>query len=658
MDDLGDKASSRSFAYSQEQAVNIVAMVSNSGGFLKKPDPKTIKRELEQLKKKYIDLDLYAKTLVEYYKEGKIPRQIRAQIAPILFPKNKEYCGRLHLMEYMIILAFIFAIEEINMDSSLLPNITLGYHIYDTCADPKNSVMYALKILSGYQRETPNYSCMKSGEVAGFVGDSGFTTTLALAQLLSLYRYTQIVYQVTDPLLSDREKYPNLYRMVPNDSFRYLAFVKFLEHFGWNWVGIITPKDGGGEMELRELRKLMTSHGICIEFVIKLTESWETNKKMMNKYMQKVNFEDKCGDSISFNEYGELPNVLHIENWIALDLKQDGYFQERIRVGWFEEPLEGGMQFSVRDADITWKNNTRPESRCNKRCLPGHRKASTRGIHSCCYHCVPCAKGEVSNVTVITVIYSVITLAILGVFIHKWDTPIVKANNRTVSFILLTSILLSFLCVFLFLGRPVDITCMLRQKLFAIFFSVALSSVLGKTITVCIVFKATKPGSSWKKWISVNVASYVVWSCFSFQVLSCIIWLSIFPPHKEYDMTSHPGRIIIQCNEGSVIGFYSVLGYMGFLAAVSFLLAFMVRTLPDSFNEAKYITFSMLVFCSVWIAMIPAYLSTRGKYMVAVEVFAILTSSAGILSCIFFPKTYIIVIRPELNCHKLMMRKN
>ncbi|PIO13820.1 hypothetical protein AB205_0009710, partial [Aquarana catesbeiana] len=313
-----------------------------------------------------------------------------------------------------------------------------------------------------------------------------------------------------------------------------------------------------------------------------------------------------------------------------------------------------------------------PKARCNEPCLPGSRKVPTDGIHVCCYHCVPCSDGEIANETdsdicqkcpvdtwaderkiicipktydylsyetniialafyFISILCSVETLSILTLFIIFRDTPIVKANNRTVSFILLTSILLSFLCVFLFLGHPVDITCMLRQSLFGVFFSIAVSSVLAKTITVCIAFKASKPGSYWRKWVGEKTSNSVVIICSSVQVVICVIWLSVSPPYQEYDMHSYPRKIIIQCNEGSVISFYSVLGYMGFLSAVSFVLAFMVRTLPDSFNEAKYITFSMLVFCSVWIAMIPAYLSTRGKYMVAVEVFAILTSSTGLL---------------------------
>ncbi|XP_063281789.1 vomeronasal type-2 receptor 26-like [Pelobates fuscus] len=256
--------------------------------------------------------------------------------------------------------------------------------------------------------------------------------------------------------------------------------------------------------------------------------------------------------------------------------------------------------------------------------------------------------------SLISLFFSLITVFILGLFILFRDTPIVRANNRNLSFILLVSLMLSFLCVFLFLGRPVDITCKLRQTSFGIIFSGAVSSVLGKTIMVYMAFKATKPGSMW---VGVKVSNTIVLICTSIQILINVLWLCISPPFQELDMHYYPGRIIIQCNEGSVIAFYSVLGYMGVLAAVSFIIAYLARTLPDSFNEAKYITFSMLLFCSVWIAMIPAYLSTKGKDMVSVEIFAILTSSAGLLGCIFFPKIYIMLIKPEMNTKRHLLDK-
>ncbi|XP_066438521.1 vomeronasal type-2 receptor 26-like [Eleutherodactylus coqui] len=245
-----------------------------------------------------------------------------------------------------------------------------------------------------------------------------------------------------------------------------------------------------------------------------------------------------------------------------------------------------------------------------------------------------------------------LTAGILGIFISYKNTPVVRANNKNLSFVLLVSIMLSFLCVFLFLGRPVDGTCMLRQICTGILLSVSVSSLLAKTLMVCIAFKATKPGSVWRRWTGVKLPNCVLLICSSIQVVLCLSWVTFSPPFEELDTQSYMEKIIVQCNEGSDLCFYSVLGYMGILATVSFITAFLARILPDSFNEAKYITFSMLAFCSTWIAMIPAYLSTKGKYMVAVEIFAILTSNAGLLGCIFLQKCYIILFRPELNTRK------
>ncbi|XP_069601400.1 vomeronasal type-2 receptor 26-like [Ranitomeya imitator] len=338
-----------------------------------------------------------------------------------------------------------------------------------------------------------------------------------------------------------------------------------------------------------------------------------------------------------------------------------------------------------------------PKGRCSQQCLPGTRKILREGFHICCYDCIPCPEGEFANssesencqrcpdhewpnkeknkcvfrdyefvsyetdvlasvFSIISILLSFITVLVIGIFTLFWKSPIVRANNRNLSFILLISLLFSVLCVFLFIGCPLDITCMLRQVFFGILFTVAESSILAKTIIVCIAFKATRPGSPWRKCVGVRLPYSVVLVCSSLQIGNAVIWLSVSPPYQEFNL-DYPGKIIIQCNEGSLLAFSFMLGYMGFLAAVSFFLAFMVRTLPDIYNEAKYITFSMLVFCSVWICAIPAYLSSTGKHMVTVEIFAILASVGAILSCIFFPKCYNIFMMGEKGRKRNIIQK-
>ncbi|KAM3936866.1 vomeronasal type-2 receptor 26-like [Leptodactylus fuscus] len=760
---------------------------------------------------------------------------------------NYQICTGAHPREYLHLAAFLSAVDEMNNRSDLLPNITLGYHIYDSCGDVNKVIKDVLQILSGHTVTAPNYSCMENDAVVGFIGDLHSTTTLPMARLLTLYGYTQISYGARDPVLSDKRLYPNFFRTVPDDKIQFSAFVKLLERFQWNWVGIITSDDESGRQELQQIIRQFTSHQICVEFTILVSIDSYMNVASALQILSSTDVIIICGtysvtymkfltsvahvlnnktlilpnswslpkELIVYGERGvaancslvfsiprynvtgkEFLNILHIphrpsdgileEIWMTTcycfsgnKLKDDlmplmcsspfhhcsneekydlqynfpedttpsrvytavyimaqalqdistflngdgkrnplqisyyksrseshknkthkrvaqgatGWLREEViswtSVGRFDPSLSEDKQLNMNPQIITWKHNQIPKGRCNDLCLPGTQKFPMEGYHICCSDCLPCSKGEYANTSdseicqrcpedewpnegkdtcvlrdseffsyetdvlssvfsTISILLSLITVSIIGIFTLFRNTPIVRANNRNLSFILLSSLIFSLLSVFLFIGRPVDITCMVRQICFGSFFTVAVSSVLAKTFIVYIAFKATRPDSSWRKCVGVKLPYSVVLVCSSIQIVNAVIWLSVSPPYQEYNL-DYPGKIIIQCNEGSVLAFYLMLGYMGFLAVLSFVLAFMVRTLPDIYNEAKYITFSMLVFCSVWICAIPAYLSSTGKHMVIVEIFAILCSGGGILSCMFLPKCYNILIDPEVS---------
>ncbi|XP_070591701.1 vomeronasal type-2 receptor 26-like [Erythrolamprus reginae] len=554
------------------------------------------------------------------------------------------------LKNYQHFLTLMFAVMKVNMDLTLLPNITFGYHIFENSQIQKRFFFFTLSLLSTHHKMIPGYKCDRKDTLLSVMGGDNPKSSRQMASIFSLFKVPQ-----------------------------------------WNWVGLLASESESGEYFISTLMPMLKEKEICLAFA----------EMLILPYLRNVHFNNSAGEEVSFSGNGLGHPRYDLINWLMFPNQS----LVPMKVGQIDPRAPPGQDFTINSDAIVWaskevmhRSKKVPFARCGlKRCHAGERRRVPEGEQVCCYQCALCPEGTISNQTdaaycdpcsedrypnkdkdhciakkihflsyqetlgytlaCIVLLLSLITSSVLAIFLKYRDTPIVKANNRDLTYILLVSLLLCFLCSFLFIGQPGKLICLLRQTAFAIFLSLAVSSVLAKTVMVVLAFMATKPGNRTRKLLGKPLTNSIVIACPLIQGVLCIIWLATSPPFPNLDFRSLVEEAILECNEGSASMFYSVLAYLGFLALLSFTVAFLARKLPDSFNEAKFITFSMLVFCSVWITFLPTYLSTKGKFMVAVEIFSILASGAGLLACIFFPKCYIILLRPNLNCRENIMRQ-
>uniref|UniRef100_A0A3B4GAJ9 Extracellular calcium-sensing receptor-like n=1 Tax=Pundamilia nyererei TaxID=303518 RepID=A0A3B4GAJ9_9CICH len=753
--------------------------------------------------------------------ESSVNCKLQGSTRPPAFSKDGDFIigGTFSLHSYTQTLqstsSMVFAIEEINNSTDLLPGIELGYRIYDSCASVPVAVHVAFQFLNRLEAQfNTGKNCSQSGVVMAVVGDSGSTPSITMSQLVSAFNI--VSHFATCACLSDKQQYPSFFRTIPSDQFQAEALAKLVKHFGWTWIGAVRSDSDYGNNGMASFLQAAQKEGICVEYSVSFyrtnpqsrfqrvadvirrstavvvvafasfgdmkilleelsrdpspprqwigSESWVTsteltqysfcagaigfgipksaipvsaspytdtsqlrianmvykavyaiahaihnavcqktnaiakcdkliklqsNRVSRTEHLKKVNFSQNEND-VSFNANGDPVAIYDLVNW----QKSGSGIIEIVTVGLYDASLRVGHEFKI-NRNITWMEDM---SVCTNSCPPGTRKMLQKGKPICCYDCIACPEGEISNITdsadclpchkefwpnakrdtcipkpleflsfqdilgIILATFSVLgaCLAIIigAVFFYHRKTPIVRANNSELSFLLLISLTLCFLCSLTFIGAPSEWSCMLRHTAFGITFVLCISCVLGKTIVVLMAFKATLPGSNVMKWFGPPQQRMTVVSFTFIQVLICTVWLVVSPPFPIKNLTTYKEKIILECALGSAVGFWAVLGYIGLLASFCFILAVLARKLPDNFNEAKLITFSMLIFCAVWITFIPAYVSSPGKFTVVVEIFAILASSFGLIIFIFAPKCFIILFKPAKNTKKYLMNKN
>ncbi|TWW77095.1 Extracellular calcium-sensing receptor [Takifugu flavidus] len=635
---------------------------------------------------------------------------------------QQPVCRGFDILGFRHAMTMAFAVEEINRNSNLLPNLTLGYSLFDNCGALVVGFSGALSLAS-----SPEMQFLLEEDCEG--------------------PPPVVSYFSTCSCLSDHQRFPSFFRTIPSDAFQVRAMIQILKHFGWTWVGLLVSDDDYGLHVARSFQSDLVQSGQgCLAYLEVLP--WDGDPSEIRRIVHVIKestarvvmvfaheihmiqlMDEVVGQNVTGRQWvasealttaavlqvphfmpylrgmlgiairrGEIPGLREFLRQIRPDRHSRDTETSMVRQFWeyifqckFDPPglVEAGEvlctgQEAIEDADTEFLDlsNLRPEynvykavyalayalddalrsphSVCSESCPPGTRMSRKKGQPVCCFDCLPCSEGEISNttdsmectscpedfwsspqrdhcvpkkaeflsyheplgicLTAASLLGTVISAVVLGIFIHHRSTPVVRANNSELSFLLLVSLKLCFLCSLLFIGRPRLWTCQLRHAAFGISFVLCVSCILVKTMVVLAVFRASKPGGgAILKWFGAVQQRGTVLVLTCVQAAICVAWIASATPEPQKNTQYHNDRIVYECAMGSTIGFSALLGYIGLLAILSFLLAFLARNLPDNFNEAKLITFSMLIFSAVWVAFVPAYINSPGKYADAVE---------------------------------------
>ncbi|XP_040914282.1 taste receptor type 1 member 1-like [Toxotes jaculatrix] len=384
---------------------------------------------------------------------------------------------------------------------------------------------------------------------------------------------------------------------------------------------------------------------------------------------------------IQFNENGE-PKF---GSYSIIFWNHSGDAQD---IGFFK--FHPSANFFINNTKIHWYTNGEvPAALCSPECPVGHAKKQD-GIHKCCFTCEICPNGTYINSTedpykcincsetewsaegstscnlrvveyipftdtgAILIMVGAwvmvgLTLAVSVLFTFNYNTPVVRSAGGPMCFLILGCLSLCTPSVFLYFDKPSVFHCILRFLPFILFYTVCLACFAVRSFQIVCIFKiAAKFPKLHSWWMKYHGQWLVITGAFVTQALLLLINYSYGPPKPYNETLWYPDKIILSCDISLKANTASVV-LLVFLCFLCFIFSYMGKDLPKNYNEAKAITFCLLLLILTWIIFATIYMLYHGKYIQTLNSLAVLSSLYSFLLWYFLPKCYIIILQPYKN---------
>ncbi|GCB83937.1 hypothetical protein scyTo_0024752, partial [Scyliorhinus torazame] len=146
--------------------------------------------------------------------------------------------------------AMFHTLDKINANLHLLPNITLGCEIRDSCWHSsvalEQSIEFIRDSLISMRNERDGLTQCLEGPgseaktpIAGVIGPGSSSVAIQVQNLLQLFNIPQIAYSATSIDLSDKTLFQYFLRVVPSDTLQARAMLDIVQRYNWTYVSAV-----------------------------------------------------------------------------------------------------------------------------------------------------------------------------------------------------------------------------------------------------------------------------------------------------------------------------------------------------------------------------------------------------------------------------------